>query len=598
MVLYRIQLNREKAEKVLHHRDVRYVNLTPRSGIGFSLLAKDIEDLPDESPAPNEDAPKVCILDSGVNTNHPLLKGAIAESCSFVAGEDEMDEIGHGTAVASIALYGDLEEAEASGTWSPACWIYNGKVLHKGESGEAEFDDRTIESTIEESVKYFVGLGCRIFNLSIGNINAPYDGLHVKGLAYILDCLAREHDILFVVSAGNFSGSENPPVPRGSWREEYPDYLIDEASFIIDPAPALNVLTVGSLSRHTSAGQAQRYPEEINQLISSQPDQPSPFTRHGPSIGGAVKPDLVAHGGNLAVPVRFEGKEWQKSTRGLGVLACNHQPIERTIFTEVAGTSFSAPYVTHLAARILADYPDMSSNLLRAMLVGQARPPIPCTSVFPSEIVKAYAKKNKHRSPLFDVIGYGAVNDDVLYRSGDDAVVVLAEGKIKNNTHVFYELPLPKDFLRSKRAYREITVTLSYSPVVRTTRLPYKASRLSYTLVHAPSLEEVQRSFNRKHQKEVDGMKEARATSRSLPGSIRSKGTCQSTTWGLKSLSPRYKWFVVVTRQDYDWGEPLLDEDESFALVVSLADREHEEPNLYAEVEMLLQAKARVRSRG
>lgn len=58
--------------------------------------------------------------------------------------------------------------------------------------------------------------------------------------------------------------------------------------------------------------------------------------------------------------------------RGLGVLSCHHQFQGNTLFKELSGTSFAAPYITHLAGRLLNEYPEMSANMLRAMLVNHA----------------------------------------------------------------------------------------------------------------------------------------------------------------------------------------------------------------------------------
>ncbi|RON22358.1 hypothetical protein BK663_25040 [Pseudomonas lini] len=83
------------------------------------------------------------------------------------------------------------------------------------------------------------------------------------GGAYILVVLARKHNVLFIVFTGNFRGSEDPAVPVNSWREEYPKYLLHEQSAIIDPVPPLNVLTVGSITRHNAtsiAKNTQKYP--------------------------------------------------------------------------------------------------------------------------------------------------------------------------------------------------------------------------------------------------------------------------------------------------------------------------------------------------
>ncbi|WP_164655597.1 S8 family serine peptidase, partial [Pseudomonas viridiflava] len=92
-----------------------------------------------------------------------------------------------------------------------------GKVMRKCPvTSNAIYDEDSVEATLTEAVEHFVELGCRIFNLSLGNANAPYDGMHVRGLAYILDVLARKHNLLFIVSTGNFVGSNDPTVPVNS----------------------------------------------------------------------------------------------------------------------------------------------------------------------------------------------------------------------------------------------------------------------------------------------------------------------------------------------------------------------------------------------
>ena len=109
LVLYRVEVQLTQARLLLSHSDVRLVDLTPETGISYQQLNLDINQIPQVINAPKDNAAKICILDSGINTNHPLLKASIAESASFIDGEDEFDQAGHGTAVAGIALYGDLE---------------------------------------------------------------------------------------------------------------------------------------------------------------------------------------------------------------------------------------------------------------------------------------------------------------------------------------------------------------------------------------------------------------------------------------------------------------------------------------------------------
>lgn len=596
LLMYRVEVTPEQAQLLLNQRDVRLVDLIPATGISIQQLNRDINELPLNIPPPSNDAARVCILDSGINGNHPLLKPAMAESASFVDEEGDADEAGHGTAVAGVALYGDVEGCNNSNFWKPEFWLFNGKVMKKcPHTGNAVYDELTLEVSLTKAVEHFVELGCRIFNLSLGNNNAPYDGAHVRGLAYILDVLSRRYNILFVVSTGNFCGSENPPVPINSWRDEYPEYLIAAQSAIIDPAPAMTVLTVGSISRHNSTIDSQKYPE-IYHLSPASENQPSPFTRHGPSVKGAIKPELVAAGGNLASPMRQANAQWAPHMRGLGVLTLNHQWTGNTVFKEISGTSLAAPYITHLAGRLLNEYPTASANMLRAMLVNQAYLPDAVTSTFSEEFRKSYkkAKATWNRDVERDVAGYGVVSEADLFRSSDNVVVLMSEETIENDGCQFFELPLPEDYLRSARGTRELSITLAYSPVVRTTRIEYLATQIYYRLVTGTSLEEVQKHFSQEMKKTTEVLKEARDTNRDIPAQMRNHGTVQSSRWTFKQGKPGEKWFVVVVRQDRDWN-PSAAEKEQYSLVVTVADRDNERAQLYTQIQTRIDQQAVVR---
>ena len=589
LVLDRVEVNESQASLLLEHRDVRQVDLPPRSGITYQQMNVVLNLHAGEIPAPAPEASKICVLDSGVNSNHPLLRSAFGEAASYVEGQGTEDDAGHGTAVAGIVLYGNLEECLATNHWKPEVWLCSGKVMTKApDTDEAVFNTKTIEQSLEKAVAYFAGeLGCRIFNVSLGNEYAPYDGRHIQGIAYTLDRLAREYNILFVVSAGNFRGTET--LPKADWRAEYPEYLLADESRIIDPAPALNVLTVGALANHTATADEQRHGDrEVNELSPAMEDQPSPFTRHGPSLKGAFKPELLAHGGNLASPMRRQGEQWRKADRRLGVLTLNHRFLGSTLLKDISGTSFAAPYITHLAGRLLNLYPNASANLLRAVLVNHADVPDSCNAAFPKEL----------HGNIRDVVGYGRVNADTLFRSTDYEVVLLAEDTILNDSHQFYELPLPASFLRSNRATRQLRITLAYCPPVRTTRMEYVATKISYRLVKGASLDEVQRHFNQALKKDVEKtIPDVGQTNRTITAQEREKGTVQSSIWEFKQLSPKDKWFVVVTRQDKDWGTALCREVEDYALVVTVNDRENQEVQLYTQIQVRIREQIRSRIR-
>lgn len=107
LILYRVRLNRDQATRLLRHRDVRTLDLPPRYGLELALLQTDIQALPPVS-APPPNAPGIAVLDSGLATNHPLLAPAVGDAQSFLPGRDAEDGHGHGTHVAGISLYGDV----------------------------------------------------------------------------------------------------------------------------------------------------------------------------------------------------------------------------------------------------------------------------------------------------------------------------------------------------------------------------------------------------------------------------------------------------------------------------------------------------------
>lgn len=591
LLIYRVEVAALQAEKLLEHNDVRYVELPPSTGVSYHQLNLDVNELPENIQGPVESAAKVCILDSGINSNHPLLKSAIADVQSFLLGNKNVDdETGHGTHVAGIALYGDLEARSEQNYWEPQLWLLSGRVLNEAN----EFDVEAIENTLEKAVVYFVEeYGCKIFNLSLGNANAPYNGAHVRGIAYTLDKLAREHDVLFVVAAGNFTGSENPEIPQKSWRTEYPDYLLHDASIIIDPAPALNVLTVGGYALNDATNSAQRYPKDVNELPVAKIEQPSPFTRHGPSVKKALKPELIAHGGNYSVNVRSQ-QQYIPIPKGLGVISCNYQFVGKTLLSESSGTSFAAPYITNLAGRLLNEYPEASANLLRAFLVNHSSMPLAVERTF-SDIHNVNNQKAKRLRPSKEVAGYGKVDEDILFRSSEQAVVLYTEETIADDTYQFFELPLPTEYFQGSKRIRELRITLSYMPPVRPSRIEYRGSRLWFRLVKGKSLDEVQKHFNK--QEDVTSKGDTATSNREIGPQMRDRGTVQSDVWRLKQPKKGDKWFVVVLRNDYAWAKGQCKTEEPYALVVSAADRENEHAQLYTQISQQLQHKAQIRQR-
>jgi subtilisin family serine protease len=186
----------------------------------------------------------VAVLDSGVDADHPDLTGRIAESRSFIAGEEVADRHGHGTHVTStVGGSGAASDGREKGV-APGATLAVGKVLSDQGSGS--------ESEIIAGMEWAAReVRADIVSMSLGSTE-PSDG--TDPMARAVDTLSAETGALFVIAAGN-TGS---PSSIGS------------------PGAADAALTVGAVD---SA------------------DRAAWFTSAGPRYGDhALKPDLSAPG--------------------------------------------------------------------------------------------------------------------------------------------------------------------------------------------------------------------------------------------------------------------------------------------------------------
>ena len=575
LVMARVRCNQvQSVERMLCHRDVRTVDLPPRFGMQLQMLLTDIKELPRPIP-PVDQAPSLVVLDSGLTTGHPLIGLAVGDAQGFVSPDHDSQDLvprGHGTFVTGLALYGDVATSMRRARFVPKLRLFSGKVFKDDGTDQVGF----VEHAVRKAVTYFLKeYDCRVFNFSYGDLNKVYDGRHLRGIAYTLDHLARTLGILFVVSSGNWT-LDSLPHPL---KEIYPEYLFDTKGRILDPGTALNVVTVGALARYDASIIAQRYPNNLEAVPVAQNNQPSPITRCGPSVNKAIKPDFVAHGGNVAID-----RLGNQQTGGLGVVSFNSGYATGRPFCEDIGTSYAAPLVAHMAARLLAELPEASPSLLRALLGAHATWPPECVALLDPN------NNADGKDKLLRSVGYGLVNEEALYRSLKHTVTLISEDSINADCHHFFEVPVPTTWWEGNRRQRSVSVALAYAPDTRTTRLDYRETRIRFNFVNANSLDEVARAFRRNREQ---GMKE-RSTRRWISSVKRSKGTLQVSRWHFRDSIAKKRLFVVVTRQDSSWSM-VSDQEESYALSVVLDDREQVDVNLYAEVRAMLRTRAQVR---
>jgi subtilisin family serine protease len=307
LVLARVEGSRDLGEALLKMDFVARVELPARLGAEYAGLFEPIVAAP-ITARPAEDAVAVCVVDSGALSGHPLLQGWIIEEHDFGTTENNAADLcGHGTQVAGLVIYGDVAACITSKQWQPRVPIYSAKVLQRdGVTGDPVFPDaKRPERIVEDAIRYFnTNRGCRIFNLSLGSIADVYRGGRQFAWAEKLDQLARELDVVIVVSAGNRPVRELP-IPtvvstRTQFQEAIRDHALTEPTHrVCNPATAAVAVTVGAIARADS-------PRVPAALPGAPTGAPSPFSRVGPGYEGketqrAVKPEFVAPGGNVAV---------------------------------------------------------------------------------------------------------------------------------------------------------------------------------------------------------------------------------------------------------------------------------------------------------
>ena len=299
-----------------------------------------------ETADPGADAPLIGIIDSG-STQHPLLAPSLQESIGVPDSLGTADIWGHGTKVAGIAAFGDLRECVSAKTFASPVRIVSAKVVND----QGRFDDTaTIPAQMQDAIRALHERGCQVINIALGDMHRiPYDGGRVSQWAATIDTLARELDVVIIVSAGNSAGGDRAPWgPQAEHiTQSYPDYLIAPANRIVDPATAAIALTVGSLAHANGLPTEDPAGAELRAIASL--NTPTPVTRSGPGANRAIKPDLVDHGGTCL----FDGIGRRIATgdhyASSGMLTLRPDYLAG-LLTAATGTSMAAPRIAYKAA--------------------------------------------------------------------------------------------------------------------------------------------------------------------------------------------------------------------------------------------------------
>jgi len=396
----------------------------------------------------------VCILDTGVSSAHHLLSRAFSEdtvqSVEATWGSD--DDEGHGTEMAGIALYHNLQDKLLS--------TNREKIVHHLESVKIlpprSDNDPKLYGAITQRAVYLAEISrptteraiCMAVTSDIYNTN---DGSPTSWSGAVDSLISGATEEvgkrLFFVSAGNVYPSEFSNL-------KYPNANIIHS--IENPGQAWNAITVGAYS------QAIQISDEMfrdYQAVADNGDlSPYSSTSFTWDKKWPIKPEILCDGGNMAT----DGTSYTECT-DLSLLTTHSKPLSR-LFSTIWGTSSATAQAAWMAAQLMAEYPGIWPETVRALLIHSAR----WTDAMKSQFCIP-DKKTTGRHNLLRSCGYGIPDLDSAIQCMNNNVNLVIEGELQpfvkdgmNEMHI-HHIPWPKEILQELGAVQAVMrVTLSY----------------------------------------------------------------------------------------------------------------------------------------
>jgi hypothetical protein len=471
-----------------------------------------IDDLAERVRWPGNNAPSVCLLDTGVNRAHPLIEPALSVDDLMAVdatwgGDDHESGAGHGTGMAGLALHGDLvapladqaprqlsHRVESIKILPPAGFPPNDPhsygPITQGAMARAEIQNPGRP---------------RVFCMAVTNENRS--GSEATAWSAAIDQAAAGAELndpenpsprrLILLAAGNVPDSANALE------------IADADAFPAqDPSQAWNALSIGGYTQKTNISE----PDYAAWTPSAAVGEMSPYSRTSTlwhSSKSPFKPDLVLEAGNRAISP--SGLEAVAGLDSISLLTTSRR-VDTSPLTAFWATSAATAQAARMAAQITATNPTYWPETVRALMVHSARWTPPMVAAIDACSVK------KDKTDCVRRFGYGVPDLERATASAVDDLALVAQNTIQpfrkdgsvrfNEAHV-YELPWPREMLEELDNTRvRLKVTLSYfiepNPSFASAIDParYQSFGLRFDLKRS---RETAANFHRRNNAEVDG---------------------------------------------------------------------------------------------
>lgn len=392
----------------------------------------------------------ICILDTGINNGHSLIEPVLDNPnlLTVEPGWGTNDSDGHGTNMAGVAIYGNLNAILENN--SPI------EIHHQLESVKIynpAFPNDRIKLpliTLDAVNRAIINnpKNSRIFCMAV---TTDFQVEFGKPSAYssVIDKIVFGEDNddkkIFVISAGN--------VRMEADYKNYPESNLNSSTE--SPAQSWNAICVGA------------YTDKLvpNAITLANKFELSPYSRTSCSWDNnwPIKPEVVFEGGNriLLEDGETEGHD------DLEVLTTHRNSLVHN-FSTIWATSSATAFASNFLAKLRNAYPIAWVETLRGLMIHSAS--------WKEEMINQFkidTNKKGDVQRLLKIIGYGIPNIEKAIECKSNYLTFISEqiiqpykienNEIKTNEIHYYEFPWPKDILENIGA-EDVTlrVTLSY----------------------------------------------------------------------------------------------------------------------------------------
>jgi hypothetical protein len=416
-----------------------------------------VDDLAQRVTGPRGTAPVICLLDSGVNRAHPLIEPALraadqhAYEDSWGVGDSAYWN-GHGTAMAGVALYGDLEKA-LMGT-DPVTLrhrLETVKILPPRDQNEPELygaitDIGIAKAEAQSPRRHRVFCMAVTSEVGLGRGRPSSWSAAIDQLCYD----GGDRRRLMVLAAGNLRDDISAA--------EYPDR--NDLAEAESPAQAWNALVAGACTDKITIA----HPDYDGWEPVAPAGDLCPTSRTSGvwDRQWPIRPDVVFEGGNMA----HDGANPAVAIDDLQLLTTHYRPTRR-LLDAFGDTSAATALAARLSARVMAGRPELWPETIRGLVVHSAE----WTPLMRQRMDRARSQAQKMAMlrrygwgvPSFRRARYSAANDATLMV--EDALLPFRRdgSAIKTRDMNLHHLPWPRSELLALGPQDvELRITLSY----------------------------------------------------------------------------------------------------------------------------------------